>query len=299
MSEGQAKKSRLSLALAWSRPNKHYLVAATILAVTAAGWSGAMAVLKWAVYKEPVPWPEGVMVHPEDFRLLSLAKVLTDAQGKPRFLRVEEDHNDDGVPDGEIIFEEDETDTLGIGTKTDRDRLPRRCSNWYVARIYRDNETGRLWRLEAYYYTGILDTVPHVPERCLTAGGKTLLDPSDVTFSVKEGPWKGEVPFRRANFVGINPKTGLLERGVEYYTFSLNGRPETSRNLVRLGLTYPWVRYCYFAKIQFAPMAHVEDLDRMNRAAEEFAGFFLPKILEALPMPEDIERLRAMEENKR
>ena len=99
-------------------------------------------------------------------------------------------------------------------------------------------------------------------------------------------PWDGQVNFRRALFARGAGKF------VQYYVFSLNGRPETSWEVIRATLSLsPWMRHCYFAKIQFAPYGPITHVEQTDRAAGEFARHFLPEVLKMLPMPDDIRKL--------
>ncbi len=293
--------SPASPAMRWCRDNVHFLVVASVMAAAALLLYGGIMILGWRFYKEPVPWTKSVEVD-ENFRLLSLPSAFSDPQGRKRFTLITTDVNEDGQPDGDIIIPDDEMELLKIGTEMDKKRRSKRCSSWYFVRRYEDVDKKPphfRWRLECYYYTGMLDQVPHVPERCAVAGGARLLGTEDVTFDIPEGPklWKGKVVFRRALYSYFDRERQVLSKHVQYYTFSMNGRPESSWKVVRLNLTYPWVRYCYFAKIQFAPEGEVLDLDDTDKAAEEFTRCFLPGVLEVLPMPEDIEKLRRTGKN--
>ena len=80
-------------------------------------------------------------------------------------------------------------------------------------------------------------------------------------------------------------------RYVDYYIFSVNGQPVTDRLVVRRKLTYPWVKHCYFAKIQFGPATAIGDFEDADRAAQEFVSYLLPRALEALPTSQDVQRL--------
>lgn len=287
-------------ARAWCRAERHFLAAAILLGTTAAGWNLAVSALRIYTRKLPVPWPEGVQVG-EDFRCLSLPTQLgpyelagdgeleQDKEGRPKL---------DGRPDGEVIFRSDLMETLKIGTSTDKANLPRRCSNWYFSRIYvnRGLPAGhpmRLWHLDIQYYTGGVDAVPHVPDICLQASGARLVSTQEVTIHVPQAPapWDAELTFRRA----VYQPGGLDEARpitfAQYYTFSLNGNPESTREVVRLKLTNPFVRYAYFAKIQFSPRQAIRDLGEADEAARHFARFSLPQILKALALPYDVRRL--------
>jgi len=281
--------------LPWCGRNRHFLLAAGVLSAAAAWWLLAPNYLRWALRKSAVPWPEGVDVT-ADFRWRNLPETLG-----PYVLlgdgRLSEQR--DGLSDGEIVFNEELRHTLGVGTSFDETRLADRRSNWYVARLYEDarpaDRTGplRWWRLDVTYYTGDLDTVPHIPEKCLVASGADVLDTTPLRFEVPaaRGPWDRPFTVLRTRYQTFDKSTLSVKQFVQYYVFCLNGVPESSWKKVRLLLTYPWVRHCYFAKIQFAPRHQVADLDDADRRAEEFANAFLPAVLKALPEPADIEAL--------
>jgi hypothetical protein len=117
-------------------------------------------------------------------------------------------------------------------------------------------------------------------------------NPREVAFTLDEGdvPWGKKVAFTRAGF----GRRGVNGQIVQYYTFSLNGYNEPSWKKVRWHLaTSPWEKYCYFAKIQFAPIAPVTDLAATDRAAEQFVREFLPHVLKALPSSSQVELLNA------
>jgi len=289
-------------ALSWCRANRHFLAAAVLLGASAAGWSLAVRVLKIATHKEAVPWPAGVEVN-DEFRMISMpdrfgpyefvsadGELFRDQKGRPR---------KDGKPDGDGVIDKETMELLKIGTPTDEGNLPKRRSNWFMVRFYRDPrvEAGkgpRYWRAEAYYYTGGVDLVPHVPEICAVAGGAIHLGSEVMPIQVPSlrPPWNGQVGFQRAVFEQSD-LDGRASRFIQYYIFSLNGRPENSRHVVRLKLTSPFVRHAYFAKIQFSPLGAVRDQQQVDAAAKEFASHFLPAILERIPMPDDIGKLSA------
>ena len=177
-------------------------------------------------------------------------------------------------------------------------------SNWLAIRTYRGTRLPtrhplRYWRLEVYYYTGGVDPVPHVPETCAVAGGAAYV--GTVEFSVRvpdqaPAPWGGrDVVFNRAMFEKTDIRTGRTIQYVQYYTFSLNGRPENSRSAVRFALASPFLKHAYFAKIQFAPVPvyGAADPTAIDSPARDFARHFLPFVLKALPMPADVEKLDA------
>jgi len=275
----------------------HFGIACLLLAGSAVAFQYGAHAQQWAMQKESVPWPDGVAVDAETFRWSSLPTTLAGryvlaADGELSGGQI------DGIPDGEISVPSDVMTTLGIGTGWDKKRIADRKSNWHVIRIYRDTtrparDPLRYWDLEVYYYTGALDTVPHVPERCLAASGATLLSSADITASapLAVAPW--DEPFRvhRAIFERSDEYSFDSKRILQYYFFSLNGQPESSWKKVRLTLANPLVRYCYFAKIQFSPKGHVSDTSEADRAAGEFLDSFLPIVSRAIPSRSDVKVL--------
>lgn len=276
----------------------HFGIAAGLLTVTTFGFNRTIKALEWVTQKDAVPWPESVIVDPDTFRWENLPTRVGD-----RYILAEDGELSgelDGIPDGEIIPTPDIMASLKIGTSWDKQRVASRRSNWYVIRIYRDTKRDaydplRYWQVEVYYYTGGLDLVPHVPERCLVAAGATLVDSVNVNFDIPQAqsPWDEPLRFRRARYE-VSDRLKLSSRKyTQYYVFSLNGNPESSWERVRFELAKPWVRHCYFAKIQFAPRGHTPNTEEADRAARELMNYFLPVVLQSLPMPSDVAALKS------
>lgn len=273
---------------------KHFLVAVIVLALTAACWEFAVSFLHVVLAKAPVPWPACVEVN--EFRNVSFPTVL----GSYRRLengelpRPPSDTRPEGVPDGESILQSDVLDTLGMGNGLDKSLMARRASNWYLSRIYVDTRESkdspyRYWRADITYYTGGLDTVPHIPENCLAAGGAQIVgtEPVAMTVAGLPAPWDRSVTFNRVEFAS---KSQVY---AQYYVFSLNGQPEVLWTAVRGRLMDPLKRYCYFAKFQIGPLFPVADLDEANRKASDFADTMLSEVLKTLPTPQDIQQLES------
>ena len=282
-------------------PNRHFLIAVSVLSLATVGWYGVVKGRNLATTKEAVEWPEGLEVD-GDCRAISIpdrvgpyvlaedGELEKDENRAPKF---------DGRPDGEVVLPDDVLESLKINTVLDRRRLDERKSNWYFVGIYRDTRQEgpraprRYWRVEVFYYTGGLDTVPHVPERCLVAGGATLLGSDGVEFHVPSArpPWDKPLTFQRTRYE-VPDRLGLSSyRYAQYYAFSLNGKPEESWKRVRLTLSYPWVRRCYFAKFQFAPLGSITDQAETDRAAEDIVRHFIPVLQDVLPMPDAVEKV--------
>lgn len=277
---------------------RHFLAAVMILAAATVGWGWTMAALGWVTRKEAVPWPQAVVVD-RQCRVISFPDRLGPYElvGDGVFDKVP-----DGRPDGDLVLAADVLESLKINTAMDQMRVRERRSNWYLTRIYQDMRAERpvsafrQWRLEVHYYTGGLDKVPHVPDRCLVAGGATLLPSGsgrlEVAIPAGSAPWDrltfNRVGYEVADRIGLN-----IRRYAQYYVFSLNGEPEGSWMMVRLKLGDPRMRYCYFAKVLVAPMGEITDFDQADKAVQEFLGVFMPAVTAMLPMPEDLRALNA------
>lgn len=274
-----------------------FWVAALILAGSWAGWDAAVRKLNLALIKEPVPWPKAVAVDATTFRLTSFPSNV----GPFALLR------DNEVPNlpGEYILKDNELETLKIGTREDKNKISQRSSNWYLSRFYRDTrkdlrEPYALWQLDVYYYTGSVDKIPHVAERCGVAAGATLVPnlSKGVHFPAfsAPAPWgnaKG-LEFHRTVLEKTDDLQLATRQNAVFHIFSFNGTPESDWKVVRGKLaTSFFTKHCYFAKIQFSPLSPVSDLAEADRKAAEFASFFMPSVAQTLPMPEDVEKLNS------
>lgn len=274
----------------------HFCIASGILLVSVISWNVITAKLKYYFRKEAVAWPQNVRISEVEFRNLSLPAhfgtnyrmvegdgVLDrDEKGEPV---------KDGKPDGEVYYREDIKETLGIGTSLDEGRVVERKSNWYVSRYYEDvrepeNSPYRYWQLDVTYYTGSEVTVPHVPDICVLAGGSSIVG-RDVlhinNIPDVPAPWDKDTPFS-ALYYERNDMASY--NYVQYYLFSVNGRPETDRDLARIELTKLSNRYVYYAKIQFFPRAVIRDRVQADEHARDFLKNALPAVLGELPSQE-------------
>jgi hypothetical protein len=239
--------------------------------------------------KTPVAWPAGVQVS-EDFRWTNLPARL----GKYTLVDRRANRSAPGaLATGEIVMPAEIRDTLGVGRYEDAPRRGARSSNWYVSRKYEDTSEMpesplRYWQLDVIYYTGAAEKVEHVPGRCMLGAGFAYAGGEEnVPFSSSGvgHDWPSNLKFSRGRFVrtGKNATPQGYEV-IEYYTFVLNGKYETSWEQVRWHMaTTPWEKHCYFAKIQFAPLGLVSDLGACDRAAQSFVNAFLPEVLRSLP----------------
>ena len=195
------------------------------------------------------------------------------------------DHERDGimVPDEHLL------ETLG----TYKHDL-----NWYYMAVYRGRarplKGAKVYmHLDLTYYTGLLEAVPHVPERCLVAGGKTIVrgrsKPIRLRLPELPAPWN-EIDVYRTVYTDRQGR----RFGAQYHVFSMNGLPAWEWETVRWEMGKLTRKYCYFAKIQLAPRgAAIGTLEASDAVCRDFLAHALPAILEFLPTAADVRKLEA------
>jgi hypothetical protein len=284
--------------------DRQFVVAVAILGLTAAAWPLTISALKWSQIKTPVAWPAGVEVS-DDFRWTTLPARL----GKYVLVDKRTNKQDPKTKaEGEIVLPGDVRDILGVGRYADAPRRANRASNWYISRRYENtselpNSPLRFWQLDVTYYTGAAEKVEHVPGRCMLGAGFSYAGAEENVSLSSEGvsrDWETGLKFSRGRFVrtGKNPTPKGYEV-VEYCTFMLNGKNESSWERVRWHMaSTPWEKHCYFAKIMFAPMGLVTDVAACDREAQSFVNAFLPEVLRALPTSAKIVELNSGRSHK-
>jgi hypothetical protein len=127
-------------------------------------------------------------------------------------------------------------------------------------------------RLAITYYTGLVDTVPHVPEKCYVADG---FEPTQTpeTRTQTLGQYADGSPrtvsYRHVNFQDTTEQAARADRDV-CYLFHVNGRYESSNVGVRRELQNLFQPYGYFAKIELMTTARTHSTsDTEDRSASQ------------------------------
>ncbi|MEM7576182.1 MAG: exosortase/archaeosortase family protein [Planctomycetota bacterium] len=251
-----------------------------VLATTAVGFQSAVRATEVALIKQAVEMRHGFLVLP---------KQLGDAaEGTgPQW-----DFVHDDPPLDKYIEDE-------LGTEH------------YITRYYRDTSLpeeapGSIARVHLAYYTGMIDTVPHVPDRCWVAGGiasagaetyestleltgavpdengsylrvpAQLKDPIDnKSFSRMPG---ATVPLR--TFAGVDPSSGTTLRAT--YFFVANGGFYASANDVRLLGFDPRDKYSYYCKVEVT-FPGVSDAEESKERVAAFLSDLMPEVMSVVP----------------
>lgn len=178
-------------------------------------------------------------------------------------------------------------------------------TQYYISRLYRNTvEPGwPILNLHVAYYTGQIDVVPHVPDRCMVAGGlvERSPEPTHYDLNVDQSDWRDDpdhqidgVPFQLGKARGLHevrmPAGDIVVRTSEFldparpeerifagYFFIANGRLTPTPGGVRMLAFNPREKYAYYCKLQFmmkgAADFEVDDfIDVMSDAMNELLG---------------------------
>ena len=190
-------------------------------------------------------------------------------------------------------------------------------SEEFLSRGYaRDVEDGGdLIVLHVVYYTGFVDAVPHIPDRCLEAGGwrkQTL--PRNYDLPVDRSTWYADPEFVHSSgepypvTTARHPITGrdMLvrlpvgdfqlrvtefhqssrpdERLFAGYFFIANGRVTSMPMGVKRLAFDTSARYAYYAKVQFSMYGDRDfESEQFVQTVAGFSGELLPQLMRCLP----------------
>ena len=182
----------------------------------------------------------------------------------------------------------------------------------YLTRAYAlKADPGTVIDFHAAYYTGMVDTVPHVPERCFVGGGwqlaseSVILDipldtsgwtRSDEDDSLYEVRLSNDNQYRPGQRVplprGVTPDGGLRMRITRFladeqpfysgYFFVANGGTVAQSEGVRLLAFRLDDDYAYYLKVQFTS-AQVESPEELAGIAGKLLDDLLPEIMLCVP----------------
>ena len=141
------------------------------------------------------------------------------------------------------------------------------------------------------YYSGMVDTVAHIPDRCYVADGFEPAHYDVVHWSSLAGR-KGDGTARYINFEDQTPQRKSVTKNVAYF-FHSNGEYMNDPLGVRKKLQNLFETHGYYAKVELLMVTdnRTGAADQMN----DFLGHALPELEKCLP---DWEQLKASEKAK-
>ena len=271
-----------------------FWIVAGVLLAGAVGLNAASSVMKLYFRKEALPLraPEGLMALPREIgswvmvpEAHTVDADLIHSLGTDKY--VFRKYVDTGALGRTGLKLATKEDVLALQSMEPKDRSDR------LARWFRENQ-GAWVELAVTYYTGKVDTVPHVPDRCMVAGGfqPVLYEVLEWPMGIYTGGAARRVPVRFIDFQFVDPMRQMGNRCVTYF-FHANGKYMDDPNAVRSKLQSLNERCGYFAKIEvMTPLPtrerETDELKAADRklamvATQKFLTVSLPEIEKLLP----------------
>ncbi len=273
---------------AWARRRRAFIVGVTMLFLSAGALSTAIASLRWYTKKLPIN---------VDLKCTSIP--------------TQTDHWEQVGPDHSMSEATEET----LGTHNYVDRT-------YVERTpaAAEHKAPRAVQVHLAYYTGSVDTVPHVPERCFVAGGASIkgtplvlplplsregwVEDAAASADTRSGMGLKEATIYTARLGPTSRAPGnrvQLPRGIENldiriseytlgsdektyagYFFIANGALTSSAQNVRLLAFDLHSDYAFYLKVQFSG-AHIKGPEELAEIATSVLNDMLPDIMLCVP----------------
>jgi len=244
-----------------------FVVAGVILLVAAFGLNGATQYLQLHFKKQSVPLARplaDVPVTMSNWVQVSkdepLEKDIEDTLGTKLYI-FRDYVNTKVVPQGEV-------DKFKDQTYSERKKL--------FSRLQADPRyADAVINCAVTYYTGMVDTVAHIPDRCYIADG---FQPSEYTVPT----WRVGERDLKVRFINFEDQTygSRVSRSVAYF-FQVNGAYESNPADVRARLQNLLERYGYYSKIEL--MTILKDRDRSAAVMADFLTGALPEIERSFP----------------
>lgn len=214
---------------------------------------------------------------------------------------------------------------VGETRKLSQDMVEELGSDLYLDREYLQEIAGEAPRtisLHIVYYTGMIDAVPHIPDRCFVAGGYKIRQlPENYPLPLSRVRWRTDPehvnqvtgrPYELASY--RNPITGrstlvrmpvgdFVLRTTEFfhpelpntrvfsgYFFVANGRTATTPEDVKLLAFRKSEEYAYYCKIQFTCGGGRDfTAEQFTALAMDLLKPLLPELMRCLPDWVDVE----------
>ena len=201
-----------------------------------------------------------------------------------------------------------EWEAVGDDQRLSEEFIEELGTDQFLTRSY-EHADGRYLQLHMAYYTGMIDAVPHVPDRCLVATGGFDLEqlPENIPLGILPPEWKkidenwfqvgikdpltgrlsdvfvptGELDLRTSSFVRSDQPGVVLWGG---YFFVANGNFAASPESVKRLAFDPTQKMAYYCKVQLVTqLKRRQDRSEFVDASREFIELVLPYLMRSLP----------------
>ncbi|MFK7960049.1 MAG: exosortase-associated EpsI family protein [Phycisphaerales bacterium] len=220
-----------------------------------------------------------------------------------------------------------EWQSAGPQQKLEKEMLEELGTDLYLDRVYTIGDSGkdRPWvSLHLAYYTGIIDAVPHVPDRCMVAAGfNKFNEPDNLPLAVNVDDFAteteienlvtgeryrsvdrrdritgrttpvlmpiGDLKLRTTRFVAedtANADSGIFAG----YFFIANGRIAVTPGEVKALAFKPQEKYAYYCKVQFYAVRDGLTEEQFLDEVSSLLKPLLPELMRCLPDWSEVER---------
>ena len=259
---------------------RSFLIVTLVLLTAALGLNVAVSAMKLHFKKEPVPLARPLGAIPP-----KLGTWVQVSEDQPLDKEMQ-----DVLGTKEYIFRDyvNETDVPGVA---DRFRGKTVAERRNILNGIRQQFPNAVISLSVTYYTGMVDTVAHVPDRCVTADG---YEPKEYT--TPQWPIADQLPAAakprtadgtpldtvEVRYINFEDQTGNAKfpRSVSYF-FHTNGKFVSSPLEVRNQLANLFVKKGYYAKIE--TMTTIADTRVSADKTANFLSSALPEVHKCMP----------------
>lgn len=255
----------------WSQPG--FLIPVIILGVAAVGLNSAVSALQLHFKKLPVPLKKDLTTIP-----LQLGDWLQVSKDEPLDKEVQ-----DALATDHFIFRDYVNTKLLSKADLDRFTTLGPLERKVLVNQIQTQQPEAVINMGVTYYTGLVDTVAHIPDRCYIADG---FEPSEYETPIwnvgpdRLGKAPGEgMPVRYINFED-QTAAGRVTRRVAYFFFA-NGHYESDPLGVRKALQNLRYKHGFYAKVEL--MALITNHDQCEKVMQNFLTAALPEIEKCLP----------------
>jgi len=263
----------------WMQPG--FLIVVIVLALSAVGLNVAVSALQLKFKKDPVPLKQELSTLPA-----TIGDWVQVSKDEPL------DHElQSTLATDKYVFRDFVNRTLvspvdlakfdGLGSRERKD---------LVGQIQAAKPDAVI-SLALTYYTGMVDTVAHIPERCYVADG---YQPSDTPETLSWDMGAGRLgktagdPKIDVRFINLEDQTGArrVTKRVAYFFFA-NGRYESDPLSVRQTLQDLRAKHGFYSKVEL--MAIIKDHDHCADVMSSFLKSAMPEIEKCYPDWDSVE----------
>jgi hypothetical protein len=267
----------------WTQPG--FIVVVAILAFSAVGMNVAVGYLKLIFLKEAVPLKQPLSTVPEH-----LGQWVQVSKDEPLDKELQATLATDkyvfrDYVDTKLVSPQDLAKFDGLGS-FERKKL---------AAIIQASNPRAVISMALTYYTGGVDTVAHIPERCYVADGYQPTETPE-TLSWNMGP--GRLGKTAANpnidvrFINFEDQTGhgRVTKRVAYFFFA-DGQYESDPLSVRQTLGNLRFKHAFYSKVEL--MSIIPDHDECAKIMSSFLTSAMPEIEKCYPDWKSVEQVNA------